>query len=112
MLPIVEGLGQLKWMWFATTRTKPLIDFQLFDEASRGGYGSLKLLFRCKGVLACLAAIITLSGFLTSTITQQAILYPVNESESTNGTASIARATTFSLYDGNELQIREWCIDN
>ncbi|TPX12036.1 uncharacterized protein E0L32_007339 [Thyridium curvatum] len=105
MLPIVEGLGQLKWMWFATTRTKPLIDFQLFDEASRGGYGSLKLLFRCKGVLACLAAIITLSGFLTSTITQQAILYPVNESESTNGTASVARATTFSLYDGNELQI-------
>ncbi len=48
---------------------------------------------------------ITLSGFLTSTITQQAINYRILEAESSNGTASVARATTFSLYDGNTLVI-------
>jgi len=106
MIPVAEGLGQLKWMWFAAPRPRPLSDFQTFDDASRGAFGSLKLLVRFKGVLACLAAIITLSGFFTSTVTQQAVVYSSRLAESANGTASIARATTFSLYDGNQLVIR------
>lgn len=49
MIPIVEGLGQLKWLWYLGPRSQPLHDFQLFDEASRGTYGSLKLLVKFKG---------------------------------------------------------------
>ncbi len=49
MLPVVEGLGQLKWMWFTSSKARPLIDFQMFDEASRGGWGSLRLLLTRKG---------------------------------------------------------------
>lgn len=56
MLPIIEGLGQLKWMWFMSSKPRPLADFQVFDEASRGAFGSLKLLLRFKGFV---------SGFMT-----------------------------------------------
>ena len=49
LVPIVEGLGQLKWMWFLSRTPKPLHDMQLFDEATRGGLGGLKLLFSLKG---------------------------------------------------------------
>ena len=49
MTPIVEGLGQLKWMWFLSRERRPLIDFQLFEEATRGGLGGTKLLFSFKG---------------------------------------------------------------
>ena len=49
MIPVVECLGQLKWTWFLGERSRPLVDFQLFDEASRGAYGSLVLLVRYKG---------------------------------------------------------------
>ncbi len=49
MLPVVEGIGQLKWLWFASPQPRPLADFAAFDEASRGAFGSLKLLMRFKG---------------------------------------------------------------
>ncbi|KXX79900.1 hypothetical protein MMYC01_203758 [Madurella mycetomatis] len=49
LVPIIEGLGQLKWMWFLSPSHRPLIDMQVFDEATRGGLGSLKLLLRFKG---------------------------------------------------------------
>jgi hypothetical protein len=42
VLPVVESLSQLKWNWFRSPR--PLHDFKVFDEASRGPFGSLKLL--------------------------------------------------------------------
>jgi len=49
LVPIVEGLGQLKWMWFLSRTPKPLHDMQVFDEATRGGLGGVKLLLGCKG---------------------------------------------------------------
>ena len=49
LVPVVEGLGQLKWLWFLSSKPKPLLDFQVFDEGTRGGIGTLKLLFRFKG---------------------------------------------------------------
>jgi len=102
MLPIVEGRGQLKWMWFATGPPKPLVDFQLYDEASRGTRGCLKLLATRKGLIACLAALITLGGLLTLTITQQVIEFQERKAPTTNGTAQISRATVFSLYNGSD----------
>jgi len=46
MLPIAEAISQCKWNWFRTDR--PLSDFETFDEASRGFWGSLALLFRVR----------------------------------------------------------------
>lgn len=50
LVPILEGLGQLKWLWF-TSRPRSLLDFQLYDEATRGGWGIVKLPFKLKGFL-------------------------------------------------------------
>jgi hypothetical protein len=46
IIPATESVSQFKWLWFQKPR--PLRDFQTFDEASRGPWGSLKLLVRTK----------------------------------------------------------------
>ncbi|KAH8904952.1 hypothetical protein BR93DRAFT_882125 [Coniochaeta sp. PMI_546] len=104
-MAIVEGLGQLKWIWFLSSKRRPLIDFQTFDEATKGGWGSWKLLLRFKGFLPSFGALILVSGLLTSTFTQMAITYPVIQAKANNGTevATIERATGFSVYNGSEL---------
>lgn len=43
MIPISEALSQLKWVWFKEAE-RPLVDFETFDQASRGPVGSIKLL--------------------------------------------------------------------
>jgi len=48
VFPVTEALGQLKWVWFGEAE-RPLIDFQTFDEASRGPIGGIRLLGMLKG---------------------------------------------------------------
>jgi hypothetical protein len=48
LLPTTEALGQLKWDWFQQG-SKNIVDFEIFDDASRGPWGSFMLLFRIKG---------------------------------------------------------------
>lgn len=48
LLPTSEALGQLKWSWFRGD-SKKMWDFEIFDEASRGPWGSILLLIRTKG---------------------------------------------------------------
>ena len=47
LLPASEALGQLKWSWFQGD-SKRMWDFEIFDNASRGPWGSLLLLIRTK----------------------------------------------------------------
>lgn len=42
LIPIASSLGQLKWHWFR--RSRSLKGLELFDEASRGSLGSIRLL--------------------------------------------------------------------
>jgi hypothetical protein len=49
LLPVSEALGQLKWSWFFEGSSKKMWDFEIFDNASRGPWGSLQLLVRTKG---------------------------------------------------------------
>lgn len=48
LIPVSEGLSQSKWAWFKK-KPRPLADFDMFDQASRGPWGSLGLLVRTKG---------------------------------------------------------------
>lgn len=45
LLSVSEGISQSKWAWFLD-RQKPLEDLDVFDKASRGAWGGLKLLWR------------------------------------------------------------------
>jgi hypothetical protein len=48
--PVVQGLSQMKWNWFAG-KDRPLVDFESFDNASRGAWGSILLVFSTRGRL-------------------------------------------------------------
>ncbi|KAF6811683.1 hypothetical protein CPLU01_15061 [Colletotrichum plurivorum] len=75
VIPVTEALAQAKWNWF---REKPrsLGDFEAFDQASRGPWGSLNLVRRTRGwLVGILAAILLTSAIATSTLTQSAISY-------------------------------------
>ena len=77
ILPISEAIGQLKWTWFHGTESKEMIDFEIFDKASRGAWGSFLLLCRTKGrSLAALGAVLTLLLLATDTFFQQVTNYP------------------------------------
>ncbi|CAN9085471.1 unnamed protein product [Alternaria alternata] len=72
ILPISEAIGQLKWAWFRSSESKDMIDFEIFDKASRGAWGSFLLLFHTKGrSLAALGAILTLLLLAVDTFFQQ-----------------------------------------
>lgn len=43
MVPVASCISQLNWIWFAQAK-RPLYDAVRFDQASRGLYGSMKLL--------------------------------------------------------------------
>ena len=47
VVPVAESLAQWKWMWFSK-EPRPLVDFELLDDASRGSRGSLLLLWEKK----------------------------------------------------------------
>ncbi|KAK1579926.1 uncharacterized protein LY79DRAFT_562858 [Colletotrichum navitas] len=77
VLPVVESLSQYKWNWYKSPR--PLRDFGAFDEASRGPWGSLKLLLTTKGrPVGILSAAILVSAIATSTLTQSVVTYPTH----------------------------------
>lgn len=61
ILPISEAIGQLKWTWFDGKKARNVFDFEIFDKASRGAWGSVMLLCRTKGKsLAAFGAVLTL----------------------------------------------------
>lgn len=68
-----QGLGQLKWLWFE--RERPLDHLADFDNASRGAWGSMKLLWMLKGrcTTASCGAFITVAALLADPFAQQVI---------------------------------------
>lgn len=44
---VSAGLSQLKWTWY--NKSRPLRDIEYWDQASRGPWGSLLLIWRLRG---------------------------------------------------------------
>ncbi|KAF2010547.1 hypothetical protein BU24DRAFT_318026, partial [Aaosphaeria arxii CBS 175.79] len=44
LVPITSGLGQLKWIHFDSSTARYVQHLDVFDEASRGPWGSLMIL--------------------------------------------------------------------
>lgn len=76
ILPVSEALGQLKWSWFLE-HSKQMWDFEIFDNASRGPWGSMLLLLRTKGrALAAVGAMIMLCSLALDPFFQQVVDFP------------------------------------
>jgi hypothetical protein len=59
MIPVGSAVSQASWIWFSAANQEKgyktqLVDLETFDDASRGAWGSLKLLWRMKGRCAAL----------------------------------------------------------
>ena len=94
LLPIAEGLSELKWIWFATTQ--PLTDMNRFDSASRGPWGSFKLFFIRPSLLAYLAAGITIIALAIDPFTQQILQYYECLIPSPDGISTVVRTNNYT----------------
>jgi len=102
ILPVSEALGQLKWSWFQGD-SKKMWDFEIFDNASRGPWGSLLLLIRTKGqALAALGALITLFSLALDPFFQQVVDYP--ERWALLGNSSIPKVIAYNPRLGLEFR--------
>ena len=96
MLTTVTGcVSQLKWHWFH--RPHRLIDFEIFDQVSRGPWGAMRMMLSFKFFkLANLSALVILVALLVDPFMQQIIAYPATSSNIDG--ASIAKA---QVYEGD-----------
>lgn len=74
LLPVAEGLGQLKWVYFWIQK-RPLRELEAFDEASRGPWGSMMLFWKIKArsLLASCGAFLTVLALAMGPFAQQII---------------------------------------
>jgi hypothetical protein len=91
LLVTAQGIGQLKWRWFE--RERPLIHLADFDDASRGVWGSLNLLWMLKAryIIASFGAFITVAALLIGPFAQQVISTHECQSEVPSSYATIPR---------------------
>ncbi|KAH8421576.1 metallopeptidase [Colletotrichum scovillei] len=73
IMPVAEGLGQLKWDWFQ--HPQKLADVVAFDDATRGPWGSLLLITKKitqeqRPYLAGLGALITIAAIAIDPVSQ------------------------------------------
>lgn len=96
MVPIASCISQLKWRHFEL-RENRLSDLQLLDEASRGPWGSLMLLYNVhtRAYTAWALAIISLVSLGFDPSTQQILEFPTREITLTNVSASIGIASSY-----------------
>ncbi|KAK5069840.1 hypothetical protein LTR64_007977 [Lithohypha guttulata] len=95
MLPIAEGISELKWQWFEKPRT--LSDISTFDSASRGPWGSFLFLFSIRrSVLASCGAIITICALAIDPFSQQVLKYQNCLEPNTAAMAQIPRTNAYS----------------
>lgn len=101
ILPVSEALGQLKWSWFLD-HSKTMWDYEIFDNASRGPWGSALLLIRtkCKS-LAAIGAIITLLSLALDPFFQQVVDFP-DRWALQNTTSAIPRVATYAPFNPPE----------
>lgn len=106
-IPVAECISQLKWLWFRKAGT--VCDIQTFDEASRGTWGSAKLLLITRGIhLAKLGALITIILLAVDPFVQQVITYQKEPIVSTDSNSTVPIASMYNDYAyGAIMAIRE-----
>ena len=94
--PLQQGLSQLKWVNFRKS-SRPITDIEHFDDASRGVWGSFKLLvLRRGGFLGSFGAVIVILAIAMSPFAQQIVAYQ-NRSATAAGN-SVASIKTAKAY--------------
>ncbi|KAK0654814.1 hypothetical protein B0T16DRAFT_395715 [Cercophora newfieldiana] len=94
LIPVTRGLAQLRWVWFSSAPRRA-DDFELFEGAAKGAFGSLRFLVSLKGgFLGFLGALIIVASIMVSTVTQGAINFKTHPFPSNND-VQVPRITVF-----------------
>lgn len=89
-------IGQLKWQWFSKSE-RQLRDMQTLDEASRGPFGSIAMLFSStRNSIAMLAGVATVMTVAFGPFFQQILEYPTRSVEASTGEAKIANNLNYT----------------
>jgi hypothetical protein len=96
LVPIAESIGQLKWDFFR--RSRSIIHMQTLDEASRGPWGAIILLWKTRGtsLLAAFGSIITILLLTFEPFTQQVIDFNSQRAILTNNSGFVSTTNTFT----------------
>ncbi|CAH0053833.1 unnamed protein product [Clonostachys solani] len=75
VMVVSSGLGQLKFLWFQSSRK--LSDLGTFDQGGRGAWGALLLIWRLRTryVLASIGSLVIVLGIFLSPFSQQLVKY-------------------------------------
>jgi hypothetical protein len=78
LVPVASCLSQLKWIHI-TSASRPLNEIQIFDDASRGPWGSLGLIWQMhiKAKLATWGSLITILTLAMGPFAQQLLSFPL-----------------------------------
>ncbi|KAH6613877.1 hypothetical protein C7974DRAFT_403967 [Boeremia exigua] len=99
LLPVATAIGQLKWSWFRS-RSRTLVDMERFDEATRGIYGSAKLLFYLRfRNIAVIGAALTIMALPLDAIIQSAV-------HLSSETRALSQLNEYSLASHNDEPVR------
>lgn len=114
MLALAEILSRLKWVHFAGPKAQPLSDLQVFDRASRGPWGALRMLFsrqhkRILVFFACLAMVLAL---IMDPFVQLVFSFPQRPSAAFTATGDVATAPPLrstTVYDPHGVTSSQQC---
>jgi hypothetical protein len=99
MLMVVgQGLGQLKWQHFER-RPRRLLDFDVFENASRGPWGSLRLLYHINwnAVAGSTGATITILALTMDPFAQQVVSFDSRQVVADNMTSTLRAARAYDM---------------
>ncbi|KIW04641.1 uncharacterized protein PV09_04386 [Verruconis gallopava] len=105
LLAVGSAIGQGKWQWFYNN-PQPLRDFDVFDEATRGPLGSIRLLWTLRARhLAVLGALVTIISVASDPFLQAVVNY---EGRLDNVTLSGSETDPSALSRGFVARANRW----
>ena len=108
ILPIAECISQLKWAWY-WGRERQMMDFERFDLASRGPWGSITMLvFVRLWSLGAIGAALTVTALAMEPSLQQIPAFPARLVRS--GSAYMARSTHWVDYESSQVDFSDGVV--
>ncbi|KAL8785501.1 MAG: hypothetical protein Q9213_003327 [Squamulea squamosa] len=93
---VSAAVSQCKWLWYRQAEPRRLQDLQLFDDASRGPWGAIQLLFSLRARhLAFLGAVVVVLVNFFDPFIQQVVVYR-SRSISAEAAPEIARSRVYA----------------
>lgn len=104
MYAVATAISQLKWCWYSESRR--LQEMHVFDDASRGPWGSMTLLYSLRiRPLASLGALVTLLALASDPFVQLILTYPTRMVVSkTMAPSDLTRSTAYMFNDIDDFE--------